>query len=162
MRNCSRWIWLAVLLGIIGVAAAVAEQPGGDHVSMGNRIEVDENEDAGDLVCFLCSVRVDGSSEDVVVFGGRAVISGTVKGDLVDIGTGVTLGEDAVVNGDLVAIGGRVSRNPGAVLKGDVSLHPGGTLLVLVLLTPFLPIVLVIAGIIWLVRRNRRPAMARA
>jgi hypothetical protein len=133
-----------------------------DQVHFGRSIAVAEDEDAGSLVCIGCSIRVEGSCQDVVAIGGSVVVEGAVKGDLAAIGGNVLLGDNASVSGDVVAVGGRVSRHPTATVKGDINEESGSLLLLGVFLVPLIPLILVIALVVWLVRRNRDTTPARA
>jgi hypothetical protein len=89
------------------------------------------------------------------------MVDGGVKGDVVAIGGSVLLGDNASVSGDVVTVGGHLSRHPNAVVKGDVSEEPGALLVLGIFLVPLLPLVLIVALIVWLVSRNRRPMPAR-
>src|ERR1017187_4912001 len=51
----------------------------GDHVHFGKSITVGEDENAGDLVCIGCSIRMEGTCGDVVAIGGSIMVDGTVK-----------------------------------------------------------------------------------
>ncbi|MGB3977001.1 MAG: hypothetical protein WBM02_06270 [bacterium] len=100
-----------------------------------------------DDVGFISSVIIhkgETRDDDLVVFGGKAIIDGTLMGDLVVLGGGVTLSGtvkgDAIViggkahllsgstiMGDIVAIGSRVERDPEAEVMGDsVLIGEGG------------------------------------
>jgi hypothetical protein len=134
----------------------------GDQVHIGHSITVGENENAGSLVCIGCSIRVAGTCGDVVAIGGSIVVNGTVKGDVMAIGGGVRLGDNTSVAGDVVTLGGRLSRHPGAVVKGDISEQSGAFILAGIFLVPLLPLVVIVALVVWLVRRDHRPVPAPA
>lgn len=134
----------------------------GDQVHFGRGISVAEDEDAGSLVCIGCSIRIEGSCQDVVAIGGSVMVEGAVKGDVAIIGGSVLLGDNASVSGDVAAVGGRVSRHPTATVKGDINEESGTLLLLGVFLIPLIPLILVIALVVWLVRRNRDTTPARA
>jgi hypothetical protein len=131
----------------------------GDQVHFGNRIVIEENEQAGDLVCIGCSISMSGSCGDVVAIGGSISVNGAVKGDTVAVGGHVQLGQDASVSGDVVAIGGGLSRHPNAAVKGDITSQSGAPILLALVIVPLLPVVLIVALIVWLVNRSRRPAL---
>ncbi len=160
MLQRAPWLLLAALLFIVATSRTVHAWDG-DQVHFGHSITVDEDENAGSLVCMGCSIRVEGTSEDVVAIGGSIMVDGTVKGSVVAIGGGVLLGDNASVSEDVVTLGGHVSRHPNAVVRGDVSERSGALLLLGVFLVPLLPLILIIALIVWLVSRNRRPMPAR-
>jgi hypothetical protein len=155
--------WLLVTAGLLlMVAPQRLYARGGDQVHIGQSITVGPDENVGSLVCVGCSIRMEGTSGDVVVLGGSVLLEGTAKGDVVAVGGGVVLGENASVSGDVVSIGGRLSRHPNAVVKGDVVEQSGAVILVGVFLVPLLPVILIIALIVWLVKRKGRPMPAQA
>jgi hypothetical protein len=153
----SRTIQMLVLsLLMIAPATAFA---GGDRVQFFQSINVNSDEQVGDVVCLFCSIHMAGTSGDTVAILGNVVVDGTVKGDVVSVGGGVKLGEDANVAGDAVAVGRGLYRHPNATVKGETVSQSGpivflGLIFGLVVV-PLLPFVLVIALIVWLVRRNR-------
>ena len=153
----SRTIQMLVLsLLMIAPATAFA---GGDRVQFFQSINVNSDEQVGDVVCMFCSIHMAGTSGDTVAILGNVVVDGTVKGDVVSVGGGVKLGEDANVAGDAVAVGRGLYRHPNATVKGETVSQSGpivflGLIFGLVVV-PLLPFVLVIALIVWLVRRNR-------
>jgi len=150
-----------ILFAIIIIAALPAAAKSGssnDRVQFGSSINVTEDEDVGSLVCIGCSVRVAGTSGDVVAIGGRVQVEGHVKGDVVAIGGGVMLGENAKVGGDVVTIGGELNRQNGSEVGGEIVSQGGRYVLPLLIIVPLIPVILVVALIWWLVtRNNRRP-----
>jgi hypothetical protein len=60
--------------------------------------------------------------------------------------------------GDLTLFGGTIRRDPEAQVKGDVTSFGNKPGAILLLLSPFIVLAFVIAFIVWLVQRNRRPA----
>jgi hypothetical protein len=148
--------WLALSALFCALASPVLYARTGDQVHFGQSITVGEDETAGSLVCIGCSIRVEGASEDVVAIGGSITVDGTVRGDAVAIGGPIRLGETASVAGDVVTIGGRLWRHPDAVIKGDVSSQSGVLVLVGLFLIPLVPVILIVALIVWLVSRSRR------
>jgi hypothetical protein len=149
----------ALLLVIVMPRALHARN--GDQVHFGQSITVGEDESAGSLVCIGCSIRMEGTSEDVVAVGGSIVVDGTVKGSIVAVGGDVRLGDNASIFEDVVTVGGHVSRHPSAVVKGDITQQSGTLLLLGIFLVPVLPLILIVALVVWLVRRNRAPMPAR-
>jgi len=158
MPAFSRWLSLSGLLLVIAAAPALYAK-GGDQVRVGGpSIYVAKQEAAGDLVCIGCSVHMEGSCGDVVVIGGSIDLNGSASADLVAVGGAIRLGDEASVAGDIVTIGGRVRRSPGAVVRGQVSSRTGVLLFVWLVLIPSLPVVLLVALVVWLVSRNRPSA----
>jgi hypothetical protein len=160
MLHRAQWLLAAALLFVM-VTPRTLHARDGDQVHVGQSITVGEDENAGSLVCIGCSIRVEGTCGDVVAVGGSIMVDGMVKGDVVAIGGGVLLGDNASVAGDVVTVGGHLSRHPNAVVKGDVTQQSGALILVGILLVPLLPVILIVALVVWLVRRNRRPMLAR-
>ncbi len=161
MLHRAHWLLAAALL-LLMVTPQTLHARDGDQVHIGQSITVGQNENVGDLVCIGCSIRMEGTCGDVVAIGGSIMVDGTVKGSVVAIGGGVLLGENASVSEDVVTLGGRLSRHAGAVVKGDISEQSGAFILVAIFLVPLLPLVVIIALVVWLVRRNHRPMPAPA
>ena len=162
-RRLSRLPLLTLLLLI---TAAPRLHAGGkdDRVQFGRSIVVEENEEVpGDVVCIGCSIRIMGTCNgDVVSVGGSIRIDGAVKGDAVAVGGGMRLDENASISGDVVTVGGRLSRHPNAVVKGEVTSESGPFILLGLGLVPLVPVVLLVAVIVWLVKPNQPRAPVRA
>jgi hypothetical protein len=107
---------LLFFLMILVAVPAMALRDGEDHVQFGSNVVVHEGETAGDIVCFFCSVDVEGKASDVVVFLGNAKINGDT-GDVVVLGGRATLTSNATTQD--VVVGGRVDADPNAVIRGD-------------------------------------------
>jgi len=137
------------------VPAVLLANDGGDRVQFFQSITVDPDDHVGDVVCIFCSVRMAGSCGDAVAVFGNLVIDGSVSGDAVSVGGGIKLGEDARVSGDTVAIGQGVYRHPNAIAKGQVVSEAGPAILLGLVVIPLLPVIVVVALVVWLVRRNR-------
>ncbi len=148
-----RWL---LFMALFAVTAPALYARSGDQVHFGQSITVGEDETTGSLVCIGCSIRMAGSSEDLVAIGGSITVEGRVQGDAVAIGGAIRLGENASVNGDVVTIGGRLWRDPNAVVKGDISSQSGALVFVALFLVPLIPVILIVALIVWLVSRNRQ------
>jgi hypothetical protein len=160
--RCSRQLILATF-GLTMLTAPVLHAGDGDQVHIGGRsINVGPDETAGDLVCIGCSIRVQGSCGDVVAIGGGVDVNGRAKGDVVVIGGALRLGENAVVSGDVVTVAGRVWRDPSSVVHGQISSRSGALIFVWMILIPTLPIIPVVAFVVWLLSRNRRDVPMRA
>jgi hypothetical protein len=160
-RRTARMFVLVLLM----LVPALAFAGGGDRVQFFQSIDINADEQVGDVVCLFCSIHMGGTSGDTVAILGNVVVDGTVKGDVVSVGGGVKLGEDASVAGDAVAIGRGIYRHPNAMVKGETVSQSGpivflGLVFGLVVV-PLLPFVLIAALIVWLVRRNRYTPPAR-
>ena len=155
MASRAYWLFVPALLLILAAPPALHADSKGDRVQVGRSIVVEEGEEAGDLVCVGCSIRMMGTCGDIVAIGGSVTIDGTVKGDAVTVGGDMHLDENASIAGDLVTVGGGLSRHPGAVVKGDVTSQSGPLIFLGLFLVPLVPLVLIVALIVWLVRPNR-------
>jgi hypothetical protein len=128
---------------------------GSDRVQLFQSINIGPDESVGDVVCIGCSIHMAGTSGDTVAILGSIVVEGTVKGDVVAVGGGVTLNEDASVSGDTVALGSGLHRHPNAAVKGEVVSQVGPLIFLGLIIGPFLPIIVIVLLIVWLVRRDR-------
>jgi hypothetical protein len=157
VRTCAM---LMTLLAVSVVSPGLlSANDGGDRVHIAQSIRINADEQVGDVVCVLCSIHMAGTtSGDVVAVFGSVIVDGTVNGDVVAVGGGVKLGEDANVSGDAVAIGMGLMRHPNAVVKGETVSQASPIVLAGLVVIPLLPIFLVVALIVWLLRRNRYPA----
>jgi hypothetical protein len=153
VRVCAVLISLAALM-LLAPAALLAKD-GGDRVQFFQSITVDPDDRVGDVVCIFCSIRMAGTCGDAVAIFGNIVVDGTVTGDAVSVGGGIKLGEDANVSGDAVAIGQGVYRHPNSTVKGQVVSQAGPVILLGLIIIPLLPVIIVVALVVWLVRRNR-------
>jgi hypothetical protein len=154
MLHRARWLLLAMLF-VVGLPPALHARSNGDRVQIGRSIVVEENEEVGDVVCIGCSIRMMGTCGDIVAVGGRVMIDGTVKGDVVTVGGGAHLGENAAVEGDIVTVGGGLSRHENATVKGDIRSHSGPLIFLGLFLVPLIPVVLIVALVVWLVKPNQ-------
>jgi hypothetical protein len=144
------------LLTFVLLAAPALFARGGDRVQIGKTLYVSRDEAVSDIVCIGCSVHMEGSCGDVVTIGGSIEVRGDTEGDVVAIGGTIRLDQDASVGGNVVTVGGRLFRNPGAAVRGNVSTGFGLPYLIGFVVVPFLPLILIVVLIVWLVQRNRR------
>ena len=148
-------ILMSLVVLIVVAPSMVFAEDGGDRVQFFQIISVGPDEHVGDTVCIFCSIRMAGTCGDAVAIFGNIVVDGAVNGDAVSVGGGIKLGEDASVGGDAVAIGQGVYRHPNAVVKGQTVSQAGPIILLGLIIVPLLPIFLVVALVVWLLRRNR-------
>jgi L-asparagine transporter-like permease len=153
VRACVVLMSLAVLMLVVPTASFAND--GGDRVQFFQSISVDPDDHVGDVVCIFCSIRMAGTCGDAVAIFGNIVVDGTVTGDTVSVGGGIKLGEDASLSGDAVAIGQGVYRHPNSTVKGQVVSQAGPVILLGLIVIPLLPVIIVVALVVWLVRRNR-------
>ncbi len=134
-----------------------------DRTQFGHSISIGPGEEAGDVTCFACSVRVRGHVlGDVTTFGGSIVVEadGQIAGDTTSFGGDVRLDKGVKIAGDLTVFGGRVRRDSAAVVSGDVTNFSGTGWLVVVFGLPLVMLGAFLAFVFWLVRRlMRRPAI---
>ncbi len=159
MQASIRFFYPATLLMLLLAGSALFAKDG-DRVHFASSITVSQDERAGDLVCIGCSIHMQGTCGDVVAIGGSIDVSGDVRGDVVAIGGSLRLDEDASVSGDAVTVGGRILRHPNAVVKGNVSSQSGTLVFLGLIAVPLLPVILIVALILWPFNRRREPAEA--
>jgi hypothetical protein len=154
---------LAILLLLTGVAFA-KDNP--SITQFGHNISVGPNDKVGELTCFGCSIHIRGQvAGDVTAFAGSIVIEdqSQVAGDITAFGGDVRLDGGVKVAGDTTVFAGQIRRGPQVTMSGDVTTMGGRGWLVPMLLFPFVMLGLLIAFVIWLVQRARKPAVhARA
>jgi hypothetical protein len=156
---------IATLLLTLAVFVPSQMYARGDRVQFFQNITVGPDERVDSAVCMFCSIHVAGASGDTVAILGDIVVDGTVTGDCVSVGGGIKLNGEASVAGDAVAIGRGLYRAPNAIVKGDTVSQSGPVvffgLFLGLFVIPLLPIILIIALIVWLLRRNRYPQPAQ-
>jgi hypothetical protein len=156
-----------VVLAALLVCSPAFAKGGSDITQFGHDIRISEDQKAGEVTCFACSVYVRGQvSGDITTFGGSVVLDpGTmVAGEITSFWGDVRAAEDTKIAGDVSVFGGRLRRQPSTMISGEVTTFQSRGLIWLMLLSPFVVLAGIIALIIWLVRSNRRPSpvMARA
>jgi predicted acyltransferase (DUF342 family) len=137
-----------------------AAQPNAERFQINHDIHIQPGDSVGDVTCINCSVYVRGQvSGDVTTIHGNisAEQGASIAGDVTAIGGNARLENDAQVAGDLTAIGGTVHRDPQATVSGDVTTMGGGGWVFLIFLLPVAFLGGIIALIVWLVQRSRRP-----
>ena len=155
--------WL-IRLSLIAVLATPAVAEGShDRTQFGHDISVGSDEEVAEVTCFGCSVRIRGRVDgDVTTFGGSIVLErdAEVGGDTTSFAGDVRLDGGAKVNA-VTIFGGRLHRDPQASVGGDVTMFAGGGAFWLFLIfgLPFVVLGAIIALIVWLVRRSKRPAL---
>ncbi|HEV3207426.1 MAG TPA: polymer-forming cytoskeletal protein [Terriglobales bacterium] len=151
---------IAGTLTAILIPFAMAEAADRDRFQINHDIRISPDDNVADVTCINCSVHVRGHvSGDVVAIHGSVMVEqgASIAGDLTAIGGNARLESGSQVAGDLVAVGGNVRRDPQATVGGDVTSLAGGGWVFLVFLVPVVFLGGIIALIVWLVQRNRRP-----
>ncbi len=85
-----------------------------------------------------------------------------VAGDVSIFGGDARLDRGARVAGDVSVFGGQVRRDPQAAIAGDVTSFGGHGWLLPILLMPIVLLGLLVALVVWIVQRTRRPALPAA
>jgi hypothetical protein len=136
-----------------------------DYTQIGHNIIVGPGQQVSDVTCVACSIHIRGQvSGDAVAVGGSIFVEdgAQVSGDVTVVAGSVRLENQVKVAGDTIVVGGEVHRASGAQIGGDVT-NVGGTFLaIFILVSPVLFLGLIVALIIWLVQRSRRPVAPAA
>jgi len=162
---CHRILFL--FLAAMLVSPQAFAKGGSDYTQFGHDIRIAEDQRATEVTCFSCSVYVRGQvSGDITTFGGSVVLDqgAMVAGEITSFLGDVRADENTKIAGDVTVMGGRLRRQPSTMIAGEVTTFQSRALVYLILLSPFVVLAGIIALVIWLVRRNRRPTpvMARA
>lgn len=162
MRFTSLRCLLPVLLVAAAAGSAVA-QGSHERTQFGHDISIGVDEQASDVTCFSCSVRVHGKvTGDLTVFGGSVTIEhdASVAGDLTVFAGDLRLDAGSTVK-DITLFGGRIRRDTQSTVGGDITTFGGGAALWLFIIfgLPLMFLGALVALIIWLVRRFARPAV---
>jgi hypothetical protein len=148
-----RFLCLCFIVMSVGFAAPRAHAAS-DRVSFLRGIVVNDTEEAQDVVCFLCSIRVDGKvSGDAVAFLGGIHMKGEIRGDVVTFLGEVAMGDESRIGGDCVVFGAPLHRSSDATIRGDTVQIP-----FIVIMLPFIILALLIYGLVMLLRRRRYAA----
>jgi hypothetical protein len=148
-----------VCLALSNIAFGVT---GPDRTSFGHNISIGANETAGELTCFGCSIHVRGAvAGDVTAFFGSVVIEdhGQVNGEVTVFGADLRMDEAVKIAGDATVLGGEIRRGPQAIIQGEETVFAGRGWAVAILLLPFVIVGLLIALVVWLIQRSRRPSI---
>lgn len=132
-----------------------------DRTSWGHNISIGPNEQASDVTCIGCSIRIRGQvAGDVTSVAGSIFIEdqGQVAGDVTAVAGNVALDKAVKIAGDVTVVGGEMRRDSQANVAGDVTSVGGRGWIVPILLAPIVILGLLVAFIVWLVQRLRRPA----
>jgi len=92
-------------------------------VDLGQNIDFDEDIVRWGESVFVASDEV--VAGDIVVFGGNAIIEGTVAGTVVVLGGEIRARRGAQIRGDIVAIGGSIEEDEEVVIRGEKILIGG-------------------------------------
>ena len=160
-NRVARTVSLLLLLFGFACSSAAFAKNNPSYTQVGHNINIGSNQEVGELTCFGCSIRVRGRvAGDVTAFGGSIVMEdqGQIAGDVTTFAGDIRLDHGARVAGDVTVFGGQIRRDPEASVSGDVTSMGGHAWLVPILLAPFVVLGLLVAFVIWLVQRLRRPS----
>ena len=153
-------------LGLLAVAALAVSplfaldedqgsEGGGDIVHFASNVYVPAGQDARDVVCFLCSVEVEGTvHRDIVVFLGSVRIHGKAEHDVVVFAGSVSVHDNSSIGHDLVIMGGQRHLDSTAVIGHDSVIFPPVLIAVPLLIAAGI-ILLLVRFVRWLSYRNR-------
>ncbi len=159
-------VWpLCLVTILLSSTSLLAKEGNADRFQINHDIRIQPDDQVGDVTCINCSVFVLGRvSGDVTAINGNitAEQGAAIAGDVTSIRGDARVENGAQVAGDLTAIAGNVRRDPQATIAGDVTSMGGGGWVFLVFLLPFAVLGGIVALIIWLIQRSRRPATVPA
>lgn len=162
----SKSLWMSATAALLMTTCASAMAMNArSSTQFGHNITVESGESVEEVTCFGCSVHIRGAvAGDVTTFGGSVVIEegGSAGGDVTVFAGDVRLASGTNVGGDLVTMGGRLRRDSGANIGGDVTEMAGAGWLIGIFLLPLIILGGIIALLVWLVQRMRRPAVPLA
>jgi hypothetical protein len=148
---------------ILAVAANAKDNP--EYTHIGRTINIDADQQAGDVTCVACNIYIRGQvSGDVTTLGGNIFMEdhGQVGGDVTAVAGSLRLDSTAKIGGDATVVGGEMRRVVGAEVGGDVT-HVGGfgwAWLLLIFVLPLAVLGGIIMLIIWIVRRLTVPRVS--
>jgi hypothetical protein len=164
MNQLSRLLSI-VSLFVLGLVAPALAAGNPDRTQFGHDIRLEAGQQAADLTCVNCSVYIAGDvAGDVTAINGRVVLEGAgqVAGDVTAVLGDVRVDSGTKISGDLTAVGGKVRRATDAQVAGDVTELQGKGWLLLMIAVPLFILGSLIALVVWLLQRNRRPAQVPA
>jgi cytoskeletal protein CcmA (bactofilin family) len=159
--NLRHGLFLLIVF-ISGLSVAAHARNSSSITRFGNNISIGPTDEVSDLTCFGCNIRIRGLvAGDVTTFGGSITVEdqAQIAGDVTSLGGNLRLDKAVKVSGDVTIIGGTLDRAPEAGIGGDVTTFSGRGWLLLVVASPFLVLGLLLALVIWLIQRIRRPAV---
>jgi len=122
------------------------------------RIEAGEN--AGEVTCINCSIYIRGKVEgDVTAIRGNIIVEegAAVSGEVTAVWGNIRVDNGASISGDTTSVAGALRAQPQANIGGDRTSLDGKQWLAAIILPPLVVIGLIVALIVWLVQRSRRP-----
>ena len=165
IRSGARNVCFYALLLWVAFSAAALAKDNPSYTQVGRNINVGPDDKVGDLTCFGCNIHIRGEvAGDVMTFGGSVSVEdqAQVAGDVSIFGGDARLDRGGRVAGDVSVFGGQIHRHPQAAVAGDVASFGGHGWLLPILLTPIVLLGLLVALIVWIIQRARRPSLPAA
>jgi len=156
---------LVLVLAMLSPLVAAEGSRGADRTQIGRDLVVQAGEKAGDVVCVGCSITLRGeaSGDVVAVAGGVTIEPGAqVAGGVTTVFGDLRLRSDTRIGGDAVAVAGSIRRDPTSTVGGEITALEGAGWMALLLLAPLVFFGGIIALIVWLIQRSRRPTPVAA
>jgi len=153
---------VAIVLVALGLSAAAYAKTSSSITRFGHNITVGPTDEVADLTCFGCNIRIRGLvAGDVTAFGGSVAVEdqAQVAGDVTTFAGNLRLEKAVKLSGDVTVFGGTIDRAPEASIAGDVTTFSGRGWLLLIFVSPFVILGLLVAFVVWLIQRMRRPAV---
>jgi hypothetical protein len=160
-RGCRHPLLSMFVLVFLTLSTAAFARNPSDRTSWGNNITIGPNDEASEVTCMGCTIRIRGEvAGDATTIGGSIVIEdqGQVAGDVTAVAGNVRLNKNTKVAGDVTVVGGELRRDPEASVSGDVTAMGGHGWVVPIILAPFVILGLFVAFVLWLVKRLRQPS----
>lgn len=151
-------LWLAV--SCIALALTTAPKGSPNYTQFGRSINIGPSDEVGELTCIACNIHVRGLvAGDVTAIGGSIVVTdeAQVSGDVTSVGGDLRLTKEVKIAGDVTVIGGQLHRDPETSVTGEITALSGGGWLLLIFVVPLVLFGLLLAFVIWLIQRLRRP-----
>ena len=126
----------------------------------GRDIRIETGQRVGEVTCFNCSIYIAGeSSGELTTFHGNIIVEsgGSIAGDVTAIWGDVRMQPGTQIAGEVTALAGAVRRSPQSSIAGDVTSFEGTKWVLAIVVPPLLVLGLIVALIVWLVQRSRRP-----
>ena len=158
-RFLSRLLLATVVLLTFDTLSWSKDNP--DRTQFNHAIRVEDGEKVSDVTCINCSIYVRGQvAGDATAIHGNVVLyqGASVAGDVTTILGDARLESGSTVGGDLTSVGGAVRRDLGATISGNVTSMESKAIMLVAVVGPLLVLGLIIALIVWLIQRHRRPA----
>ena len=153
------------LLLCLALSCTAFAQANHAYTHFGSNISIGPNEKVGDVTCIACSIRIRGQvAGDVTTVGGSITIEdqAQVAGDVTSVAGNVRLDRAIKVSGDVTVVAGTLHRDPQASVAGDVTSMEGRGWFALIILSPIVFLGLLVALVVWLIQRARRPPIPAA